>query len=239
MKSDADKKKANFKSLSSGGATADNRNGQTAYLTAENLRVKVMVLADIGSDYSAMPHSAVEDARKRGFPLEVEVLPEPVMLNMAIRGESDSKSAVRRRFHVSGDNHYAFGASVHAWSATDHCRSEYGPSADRKAGLRRDGFRGESASGLHKGDFTSMTLVTLARSYRRWDKQTLGALSKLLLKFADISEFIEDLPDVLALAKKKNMKRREQAKLHALDEDQSEVQRAKLMTGTMTCYSST
>jgi hypothetical protein len=28
---------------------------------------------------------------------------------------------------------------------------------------------------------------------------------------------------VLALAKKKNMKRREQAKLHALDEDQSDV----------------
>jgi hypothetical protein len=40
---------------------------------------------------------------------------------------------------------------------------------------------------------------------------------------ADIPEFIEDLPDVLTLAKKKNMKRREQAKLHALDEEQSEV----------------
>jgi hypothetical protein len=38
---------------------------------------------------------------------------------------------------------------------------------------------------------------------------------------ADIPEFIEDLPDVLTLAKKKIMKRREQAKLHALDEDQS------------------
>jgi hypothetical protein len=36
----------------------------------------------------------------------------------------------------------------------------------------------------------------------------------------DIPEFLEDLPDVLTLAKKK-MKRREQAKLHALDEDTS------------------
>jgi hypothetical protein len=54
-------------------------------------------------------------------------------------------------------------------------------------------------------------------------KQHLGALSKLLLMPADIPEFIEDLPDVLTLAKKKNMKRRGQAKLHALDEDQSEV----------------
>jgi hypothetical protein len=57
-------------------------------------------------------------------------------------------------------------------------------------------------------------------------KPPLGALSKLLLFMpADIPEFIEDLPDVLALAKKRNMKRREQAKLHALDEDQSHVQR--------------
>jgi hypothetical protein len=58
-------------------------------------------------------------------------------------------------------------------------------------------------------------------------KQPLGALSKLLLMPADIPEFIEDLPDVLALAKKKIMKRREQVKLHALDEDQSDVQRGE------------
>jgi hypothetical protein len=62
-------------------------------------------------------------------------------------------------------------------------------------------------------------------------KQPLGALSKLLLMPADIPEFIEDLPDVLALAKKKNMKHREQAKLHALDGDQSEVQRGELDDG--------
>jgi hypothetical protein len=62
-------------------------------------------------------------------------------------------------------------------------------------------------------------------------KQPLGALSKLLLMPADIPEFIEDLPDVLALAKKNNMKRREQAKLHALDEDQSDIQRGKVDDG--------
>jgi hypothetical protein len=54
-------------------------------------------------------------------------------------------------------------------------------------------------------------------------KQPLAALSKLLLMLTDIPEFIEDLPDVLTLAKKISMKRRKQAKLHALDEDQSEV----------------
>jgi hypothetical protein len=50
-----------------------------------------MVLADTGSDYSAIPRSTVEDARKRGFPLKVEVLPVPIMLNMAIRVESDKQ----------------------------------------------------------------------------------------------------------------------------------------------------
>jgi hypothetical protein len=91
-KRDADKKKANFKTLCKNGATSENRDGQTAYLTAENLEVKVTVLADTGSDYSAIPPSAVEDARKRGFPLKVEVLPEPVMLNIAIRGASDKQT---------------------------------------------------------------------------------------------------------------------------------------------------
>jgi hypothetical protein len=44
---------------------------------------------------------------------------------------------------------------------------------------------------------------------------------------ADIPEFIEDVPDVQTLAKKKNMKRQEQMKPNALDEDQSEVQRGE------------
>jgi hypothetical protein len=43
--------------------------------------------------------------------------------------------------HVSGDDHHAVGASMHAWSATDDCQRRYGPSIDRKAGFRRDGFR--------------------------------------------------------------------------------------------------
>jgi hypothetical protein len=88
-KRDADKKKANFKTLGNNGATSDNRDGQTAYLTAENLGYKIMVLADTGSDYSDIPRSAVKDERKCGFPLQVEVLPEPIMMDMAIRGESN------------------------------------------------------------------------------------------------------------------------------------------------------
>jgi hypothetical protein len=64
-KRDADKKKANFKTLGNNGATSENRDGQTTYLTAENLGVKVTVLADTGSDYSAIPRSAVECSAAR------------------------------------------------------------------------------------------------------------------------------------------------------------------------------
>jgi hypothetical protein len=100
-KRDADKKKANFKTLGNNGATSENRDGQTAYLTAENLGAKVTVLADTGSDYSAIPRSAVEDAKKRGFPLKVVVLPEPIMLNMAIRGESDKQTCSATEMLIS------------------------------------------------------------------------------------------------------------------------------------------
>jgi hypothetical protein len=55
-------------------------------------------------------------------------------------------------------------------------------------------------------------------------KQPFGALSKLLLKPADIPECNEDLPNVLALAKKKSMKLPEQTKPNVLDEDQCELQ---------------
>jgi hypothetical protein len=58
-------------------------------------------------------------------------------------------------------------------------------------------------------------------------KQPLGALSKIQIMRAAIPEFIEDLPNVLTLAKKKNMKRREQAKPNAFDEDQSELKRGE------------
>jgi hypothetical protein len=58
-------------------------------------------------------------------------------------------------------------------------------------------------------------------------KQALGVLLKLLLNPADIQEFHEDLPDKRTLAKKINMKLREQTKPNALDEDQCEVQRSE------------
>jgi hypothetical protein len=148
-KRDADKKKANLKTLASNGAMADNRKGQNAYLTAENLEVKVTVLANTGSDYSAIPSSVVEDARKRGFPLKVEVLPVPIMLNIAIRGESETQKGGTTEMRMSAVMITTLSwAPVHACSAKDHCRRRNGSSIDWKTSLRRDGFRGESISGL-------------------------------------------------------------------------------------------
>jgi hypothetical protein len=43
----------------------------------------------------------VENARKRDFPLKVEVLPDPIMLNMAIRGESDKQKCSATEMFMS------------------------------------------------------------------------------------------------------------------------------------------
>jgi hypothetical protein len=203
-KKDADKKKANYKTLGNNGATSENRDGQAAYLTAENLGVKVTVLADTGSDYSAIPRSAVEDARKRGFPLKVKVLPDPIMLNMAIRGESDKQKCratemlmlavtittlsgllcmrgVRQIIVEEEMDHPLIGRPV---------LDEMGFVASQHLDSVRDEYH------LHDFSHTGEELMEIG-------KQPLGALSKLLLMPAAIPEFIDDLPDVLALAKKK------------------------------------
>jgi hypothetical protein len=100
-KRNVDKKKANLKTLANNRATSDNRDGLTAYLTAESFKVKVTVLEDTGSYYYTIPRSDVEDVRKRGFPLKVEVLLEPIVLNMAIRGESDKQKCSAKGMLIS------------------------------------------------------------------------------------------------------------------------------------------
>jgi hypothetical protein len=78
---------------------------------------------------------------------------------------------------------------------------------------------------FHLRDFSNIS--DICEELFNMKKKSLGALSKLLLMHADILEFIEDLSNVLPLAKNKNMKRREQTKPNALAEDQCEVQRGK------------
>jgi hypothetical protein len=200
----ADKKEANFKTLGNNRATEDNRDDQTAYLKADNLGVKVKVLAEAGSDYSTISRSSVEDARKRVFPLKVEVFPEPFMLNMTIRGESDKHKCsakeilmvvvtittpsgplfmrgVRQIIVEENKNHPLIGRLV---------LDEMGFVASQHLDSVRDKF--------HLHNFSHIGKEPLDKG-----KQPLGALLKLLLKPADIPEFIEDLPNVLTLAKKK------------------------------------
>jgi hypothetical protein len=190
--------------LGNNGATSENRDGQTAYLTAENLGVKVTVLADTGSDYSAISRSAVEDARKRGFPRKVEVLPEPIMLNMAISGESDKQACSATQMLMSavtittpsGPLCMREVRQIIVEEDMDHSLigrpvlDEMGFVASQHLDSVRDKFH------LHYFSHIGEELLEMG-------KQPLAALSKLQLMPADIPEFIEDLPDVLAQAKKK------------------------------------
>jgi hypothetical protein len=226
-KRDADKNKANFKTLSNNGATSENRGGQTTYLTAENLEVKVTVLADTGSDYSAIPRSAVEDARKRGVPLKVEVLPEPIMLNMAIRGESDKQKCSATEMLMSAVIITTPSGPLCMRGVRQIIVEDMHHPLIRRPVLDEMGFVASQHLDSARDKFHLHDFSHIGEELLEMGKQPLGALSKLLLMTADIPEFIEDWPNVLTLAKRKNVKRREQAKLHTLDEDQSEEQRGE------------
>jgi hypothetical protein len=190
-KRDADKKKANFMTLGNNGATSEIRDGQTAYLTAENLGVKVTVLADTGSDYSAIPRSAVEDARKRGFPLKVKVLPEPIMLNMAIRGESDKQTCSATEMLItavtfttpSGPLCISGVRQVIVEEVMDH------PLIGRPV-LDEMGFVASQHLDSVRGKFHLHDFSHIGEELLEMGKQPLGALSKLLLMPADIPELL-------------------------------------------------
>jgi hypothetical protein len=155
-------------------------------------------LANTGSDYSAIPRSAVEDARKRGFPLKVEVLAEPIMLNMAIRGKSDKQKCSAQEMLMSavtittpsGPLCMRGVQKIIVEEDIDHpligrpVLDEMGFVASQHLDSVRDKFHLHDSS--HIGE-------ELLKMY----KQPLGVLSKLLLKPAGIPEFIEDLPNVL------------------------------------------
>jgi hypothetical protein len=201
---DADKKKANFKTLGNNRAKDDNRDGQITHLMAENLEIKVKVLADTGSDYSTIPRSALDDASKRGFPLQVEALPKPIMLNMSIRGESDMQKCSAQEMFVSAVNITTPSGplcmrgmrQIIVEEDMDH------PLIGRPV-LNETGFAESQHLDSERDKFHLHDFSHIGEELLEMGKQPLGFLLKLLLKPADIPEFIEDLPDVLALAKKK------------------------------------
>jgi hypothetical protein len=203
-KRDADKKKANFKTLGNKRATDDNRDGQTAYLTAENLGVKVAVLADTGSDNPAM-RSAVEYARKRGFPLKVEVLPEPIMLNAAIKGESDKQTRSATETLISAVTFTTPSGSLCMHRVRQIIEEE---DMDHlligRPVLDEIGFVDSQYLDSVRDTFNLHDFSHIGEELLEMGKQPLGALSKLRLKPADIPEFLEDLPGVLKWQRKKH-----------------------------------
>jgi hypothetical protein len=173
--------------LGNNGATSANRHGQTAYLTAENLGVKVTVLADTGSDYSAIPRSAVEDARKRGFPLKVEVLPESIMLNMAIRGEIDKQTCSATEMLMSAVTITTPSGPMCIRGVRQIIVDEdMGPSVNRKATLDEMGFVASQHLDSVRDKFHLHDFSHIGEELLEIGRQPLGALSKLLLKPADI-----------------------------------------------------
>jgi hypothetical protein len=88
-------------------------------------------------------------------------------------------------------------------TATDHCRRRYGPSVDRKPVLDEMGLVASQHLDSVRNKYHLHDFRHIGDELLNMGKQPLGALSKLLLKPADIPECIEDLPDVLSLARKK------------------------------------
>jgi hypothetical protein len=170
----------------------------------------------------------VKDARKRGFPLKVEMLPESIVLNMAIRGESDKQKCSAQEMLMSAVTITTLSGpllmrgvrQIIVEEDMDHPLIGR-PVLDEK-GLAESQHLDSVRDIIHLQNFFNIgeELVDMG-------KQHLGALSKLLLMPADIPEFIEDLLNVPPLAKRKDMKRREQTKPNALDEYQCEVQRSE------------
>jgi hypothetical protein len=162
-----------------------------------------MVLADTCSEYSAIPRSAVKDARKRGCPLKVEVLPEPIKLNIAIRGERDKQTCSATEMLMSavtittpsGPLCMRGVRQIIVEEDVDH------PLIGRQV-LDEMGFVASQHLDSVRDKFHLQYFSHIGEELLEMGKKPLGALSKLLLMPAVIPEFIEDLPDVLALAKK-------------------------------------
>jgi hypothetical protein len=159
-------------------------------------------LADTGSDYSGIPRRGVEDARKRGFPLKVEVLPEHIMLNMAIRGESDKQTCSATEMLMSAVTITTPSGPLCICGVRQIIAEDMDHPLIGRPVLDEMGFVASQHLDSVRDKFHLHDFSHIGEELLDMGKQPLGALSKLLLMPADISEFIEEFLDVLALAKK-------------------------------------
>jgi hypothetical protein len=146
----------------------------------------------------------VEDAVKRGLPLKVEVLPEPIMLNMAIRGERGKQKCSTTAMLMSvvtiitHSGHFCMREvrQIIVEEDTDH------PLIGRPV-LAGMGFVASQHLDSERDKFHLPDFSHIGEELLDMGKQPLGTLSKILLMPAEFPEIIEDLPNVLTLAKEK------------------------------------
>jgi hypothetical protein len=164
----------------------------------------------------------VGDARKRGLPLKVEVLPEPIMLSMAIRGESEKQKSSATEMLMSavtftmpsGPLCMRGVRQIIVEEDMDH------PLIGRPV-LDEMGFVASQRLDSARDKFHIYGFSHIGEELLKMVKMPSGALSKLLHKPADIPELFEDLPGVIPVAKGKNATRRNQTKSSAHDEEHS------------------
>jgi hypothetical protein len=168
----------------------------------------------------------VDDARKRGFPLKVEVLPEPIMLNMAIRGEIDKQNCSATEMFMSLVTFTTPSVPLCMLGVRNIIVEEnmdhllIGRPVLDEIGFMVSQHLDSVRDKLHLHEF-----IHIGKEIMEMGKQPSGALSKIILKPADIPEFVKNLPDVLPLAKGNNIRKREQINPSVLNKDQYGIQR--------------
>jgi hypothetical protein len=145
-----------------------------------------------------------DERKKANFPLKLEIFPVRIMLHIAIRGEGDKQTCSATEMLMSEVTittplgPLCMRGVRQIIVEEDMDRSLIGrPVLDEMsfvASQHLDSVRDK----FHLHDFSH-----IREELFQMGKQPSGALSKLLLMPAAIPEFIKDLPDVLALAKKK------------------------------------
>jgi hypothetical protein len=110
----------------------------------------------------------------------------------------------KRDSHVSGDNHNAVGASVIRGVRQIIVEEDMDHPLIGRPVLDEMGFVASQHLDSVRDKFHLHDFSHIGQDLLEMGKQPLGILSKLLLKPADIPDFIEDLPNGLRLAKKKN-----------------------------------
>jgi hypothetical protein len=168
------------------------------------------------------------------------MLPEPIMLNMAIRGESDKQKCSATEMLMSAVTTATTSGTLCMRGVRliiveeDMDHPLIGRPVVDEIGFVASQHLDSVGDKFHLDDFSH-----IGEEQFEIGKQPLGALPKLLLKPSDIPEYIEELPDVLPLTKGKNLSSSSRYSQACFINTSVDCSGAKIMTGTMTYYSPT